>query len=114
MLRWIARTVAVCTAGFLSAQVCCAQASAPSAQDDKSTLHVYVNLVQIPVLVLSGSLRPLPGLSDSSFKVTIDGLGQIRPERIRMEGEDPINLVLIIDRSIKDDTLWNNLPKSLE
>lgn len=106
--------MAVCAAGFLSAQVCCAQASAPSAQDDKSTLHVYVNLVQIPVLVLSGSLRPIPHLPDSSFKVTIDGLGQIRPERIRMEGEDPINLVLIVDRSIKDDTLWNNLPKSLE
>ncbi|WP_083346546.1 hypothetical protein [Terriglobus roseus] len=77
-------------------------------------MHVYVNLVQIPVLVLSGSLRPIPHLPDSSFKVTIDGLGQIHPQRIRMEGEDPINLVLIVDRSLKDDTLWNDLPKSLE
>lgn len=114
MRRWGAKTVGLCAAVWLLAQLCCAQTSAPTAQDDKSTLHVYVNLVQIPVLVLNGSQRPVPHIPDNSFRVTIEGLGQIHPARIRMEGEDPINLVLIVDRSVRDDTLWNDLPKSME
>jgi hypothetical protein len=112
MLRWITRTAVLCVAALVLARSCCAQISAPD--DDKSTLHVYVNLVQIPVLVLNSSLHAIPRIPDSNFRVTIDGLGQIHPARIRMEGEDPINLALIVDRSVKDDTLWNDLPKSLE
>jgi len=113
MLRWIARTAAVCAAGFLSAQICCAQTA--KTDDDKSTLHVYVNLVQIPVLVLNGSLHQIPRIPDGSFKVTIEGLGQIHPARIRLEGEDPINLTLLVDRgNVKDDPLWNDLPRSVE
>lgn len=114
MLRWGARTAGLCVAAWMLAQSCCAQANAPTAQDDKSTLHVYVNLVQIPVLVLNSSLHATPRIPDSNFKVSLEGLGQIHPSRIRLEGEDPINLTLIVDRSEKDDTLWNDLPKSME
>lgn len=114
MLQWIARTTVLCAAAWAFVQPCCAQASAASVENDKSTLHVYVNLVQIPVLVLNSSLHPVPRIPDNSFRVTIEGLGKIHPARIRMEGEDPINLVLIVDRSVRDDTLWNDLPKSME
>jgi|GEM_PF-3455221 len=114
MLRWGARTAGLCVGAWILAQSCYTQTNASTALDDKSTLHVYVNLVQIPVLVLNSSLHPTPRIPDTSFKVSLEGLGQIHPSRIRLEGEDPINLTLIVDRSEKDDTLWNDLPKSME
>lgn len=83
------------------------------AADDASTLHVYVNLVQIPVLVLNSSLHPMQTIPSSQFNVSIEGIGRIRPARIRLEGDDPINLTLIVDRSVRDDDIWDDLPKSL-
>ncbi|HEY9138919.1 MAG TPA: hypothetical protein VIM67_11655, partial [Terriglobus sp.] len=44
----------------------------------------------------------------------IEGLGRIKPARIRLEGDDPIDLTLLIDRSVRDDGIWNDLPKSLD
>jgi hypothetical protein len=111
MARFSAQRIALLTACLL-ASLAHAQTAAP--QDDPSTLHVYVNLVQIPVLILNSSLHPIARVPDSQFNVSIEGLGRIKPARIRLEGDDPIDLTLLIDRSVRDDGLWNDLPKSLD
>lgn len=91
-----------------------ARAQAVTSPDDSSTLHVYVNLVQIPVLVLNASLHPTARIPSNQFNLTIEGVGRIKPARIRLEGDDPIDLTLVINRSVRDDGLWNDLPKSLD
>lgn len=111
MLRLMARLIGRCTPALLLASTCCAQT--PPTADDQSTLHVYVNLVQIPVLVLNQSLHPTARIPDSSFNITIDGVGRVHPARIRLQGDDPINLTLIVDRSVQDDSTWDSLPKAL-
>lgn len=109
MLRVGAQLMGLFAAALLQTQMCCAQAPA----DDPSTLHVYVNLVQIPVLVLNQSLHLTPRIPDREFNITIEGAGRIHPARIRMQGDDPINLALIVDRSVQDDSIWGDLPKAL-
>lgn len=111
MARFSAQRIAL-LAVCLLAPLTHAQTAAP--QDDPSTLHVYVNLVQIPVLILNSSLHPIARIPDGQFNVAIEGLGRIKPARIRLEGDDPIDLTLLIDRSVRDDGLWNDLPKSLD
>jgi hypothetical protein len=111
MARFSAQRIALLAACLLP-PLAHAQTAAP--QEDPSTLHVYVNLVQIPVLILNSSLHPIARVPDGQFNVAIEGLGRIKPARIRLEGDDPIDLTLLVDRSVRDDGLWNDLPKSLD
>lgn len=111
MVRFSLKPTAVLAVLLLCARLIPAQATPPS--DDQSTLHVYVNLVQIPVLVLNQSLRPMDRIPDSRFYIAVEGVGRIHPARIRMQGDDPIDLALIVDRSVQDDSIWDELPKAL-
>lgn len=71
-------------------------APAPVA-DDPVTLHSYVNLVQIPVLVLSNKRLRVPPLSPDQFKMSIDSGPLFPPRHVRQEGSDAIRLVLLLD-----------------
>jgi len=53
------------------------------------TFHAYANLLQIPVLVLSPSFKPLPLLSGSRFAISLDAGPRFRPTHVRLEGDDP-------------------------
>jgi hypothetical protein len=80
---------------------------APPTQDEPiRTLHVYANLMQIPVLVLSlyhTQLAPIPG---GRFSVSIDSGPPFRPTHVRPEGDDPISLSILLDaRGPEDDLL---------
>jgi hypothetical protein len=64
------------------------------------TLHVYANLIQIPTLVL-GPYReqikkPIP---ESRFSVSIDSGQWFRVTHVRLEGDDPISLSILLDAS---------------
>lgn len=69
------------------------------------TFHAYTNLLQIPVLVVSPSLKPLPHISDSRFAVSLDAGPKFRPTHVRLEGDDPIALSILLDVSESDTGL---------
>jgi hypothetical protein len=72
------------------------------------TLHVYTNLMQIPVLVLSAYRTPMAPIAPSKFSVSIDSGPRFRPTHVRLEGDDPISLSILLDARESDEEL---LPK---
>ncbi len=88
-------------------------APAPPPNDPRYTLHVYSRLVQIPTLVLSPSLQPLPPIDPHSFNVSIDTGPLFRPNRGRLEGDDPITLAILLDVSGDQSSLLPVFSQSL-
>ena len=78
-----------------------------AAQDARiPTLHVYENLIQIPVLVLDPLGAPLEPIDPRRFAISIDSGPQFRPRYVRLEGDDPISLSILLDaRGPEDDLL---------
>ncbi len=78
-----------------------------AAQDEAiPTLHVYANLIQIPVVVLSPFHMPLAPIAPSRFSISLDSGPQFRPTHVRTEGDDPISLSILLDaRGSQDDLL---------
>jgi hypothetical protein len=73
------------------------QQSEPSQHDSPYTLHVYADLVQIPTLVLDADLGPLPPIAIDRFNITLDSGPRFRPTQMRLEGDDPIDLAILLD-----------------
>jgi hypothetical protein len=64
------------------------------------TLHVYANLIQVPILVLDSQRRPLKKrISANRFSVSIDSGPWFRATHVRQEGDDPISLSILLDVS---------------
>jgi hypothetical protein len=77
------------------------------------TLHVYSRLVEIPTLVLSPSLQPLPPIDPHNFNLSIDSGPLFRPNRVRLEGDDPITLAILLDVSGDQSSLLPAFSQSL-
>jgi hypothetical protein len=70
------------------------------------TLHVYETLIQIPVLVLDPLGAPLEPIDPRRFAISIDSGPRFRPTYVRLEGDDPISLAILLDaRGPEDDLL---------
>lgn len=83
-------------AGFLLvvgllATVASAQSGAPY------RLHVNVRLLQIPTLVLSDSLQPIPLVKPDQFSIRLDRGPKFRPSDARLEGNDPLSVAVLLD-----------------
>jgi hypothetical protein len=76
-----------------------AQASGSQGPTPVFTLKVYANLVQVPTLVLDHDQQPLPRIDFGQFRVSLDAGKAFAPTRVRMEGEDPIDLAIVLDVS---------------
>ena len=102
---------ALCVAAMLSFAQSPQSLSEPSpaAVQSAPVLHVYVNLMQIPVLLLDSGHKPLPPVPQSSFRVNIEGLKPFAPARVRPQGDDPISLAILLDRSEPDEFMWEKL-----
>jgi hypothetical protein len=77
------------------------------------TLHVYVNLLQIPTLVLSPSFSPLPPINLDKFNISLDSGPRFHPTHIRLEGDDPIDLAILLDLSGAAYDLQSTLGRSI-
>lgn len=86
---------------------------APPSDDPGYTLHVYVNLLQIPTLVLSRTLSPLPPITPASFNISLDSGPSFHPTHIRREGDDPIDLAILLDLSGDGFDLQSALSRSI-
>jgi hypothetical protein len=64
------------------------------------TLHVYANLIQLPVLVLNWTREPLKRpVPENKFYVSVDSGPWFRATHVRLEGDDPISLSILLDVS---------------
>lgn len=76
--------------------------------EDSHTLHVYANLIQIPVLVLGPGREPVAPIAADRFRVSIDGGPRYKVRHVRIEGDDPISLAIFLDlRGPVDDLMQN-------
>lgn len=86
---------------------CLAQQTTPSGTQGQTpvfTLKVYADLVQVPTLVLDHDLQPLPPINPKRFQVSLDGGKKFAPTHVRVEGEDPLDLGILVDASDKQDS----------
>ena len=61
------------------------------------TLRVYADLVQLPTLVLNLNRQPIRSLGQRKFVVRIDGGPPLHLTHVRLEGDDPIALSVLLD-----------------
>lgn len=83
------------------------------AQEDKPvlTLHAYADLMQVPALVLDSRLRPMQHPIDAGqFVVSLDSGKRFSPSNVRLEGDDPLELAIVLDVSGTQKDLVKSLP----
>ena len=100
--RLLPRVLLVCGllhTGYLRAQVPNApQSEKPAASGEPATLHLYADLVQMPVLILSSDRqRVVPAIKPERFSLSIDNGPRYQPKYVRPEGADPISLTILLD-----------------
>ncbi len=61
------------------------------------TLHVYTDLLQIPVLVLNQTRQPMVGLEANRFRLSVDSGPLFQPPYVRREGDDPLAVTVLVD-----------------
>ena len=61
------------------------------------TLHVYVNTIQVPVLVLGPNLDRMGPIATNRFSVSFDSGPWFPVTHVRREGDDPISLAILLD-----------------
>lgn len=66
------------------------------------TFRIYEDLVQLPTMVLTSLGSSYPNLKADAFAITLDGGPRFHPRHVRLEGEDPISLALVLDLSSWD------------
>jgi hypothetical protein len=101
--------VAACLTGtLLPAQDTPAQSGATP------TLHVYTNLVQIPVLVLTPEGEKLSSpIAQNRFSISFDGGPWSRPTYARLEGDDPIDLSIVLDTRLAREDLLGRMDQTI-
>jgi hypothetical protein len=84
------------------------------AQDaDVPTLHVYANTIQIPVLVLGEDRKKIAPIAPNRFSVNFDGGPPFRVSHVRLEGDDPISLAILLDLSGADAEVSSKLEDAI-
>ena len=77
-----------------------AQGPPPSVSGPEAPIHtlrVFMDLIQVPVLVLDSELDRIKPIDPSKFLVSLDAGPGFRPRRVRQQGDDPISLAILLD-----------------
>ncbi len=69
----------------------------PTAAAPPYTLHVYEDLVEVPTMVLTRAFADVPGLQANGFSVRLDAGPPFHPSAMRVEGNDPLSVALLVD-----------------
>lgn len=85
----------------------------PDTQPATPTLHVYANLEQVPVLVLTSNYKRIKPLDTSKFRISLDSGPLFPPTYVRREDEDPISLAILIDLSMPDSEILPQLTQAI-
>jgi hypothetical protein len=109
---------AVCVSRALGALVLVGAMVLPGvrgeAQEEKPafTLKAYESLMQVPALVLDSSMRPIRHSVDPGrFMVSLDSGKKFSPTNVRVEGDDPLELAIVLDVSGSQKKLVESFPE---
>jgi len=90
-----------------------APAPVPAQDPAPYTLHVYTNLIQIPTLAVTEDLKQLPPIPLKNFNISLDGGSPFHPSQMHREGDDPIDLAILLDASGDQNILVQNIGAAL-
>jgi len=76
------------------------------------TLHVYTNLMQFPTIVLRPDLSPMKQVPREKFDISIDGGPIFHPTKMRIEGNDPISLAVLLDAGGEQSSVLRDFARS--
>jgi hypothetical protein len=86
----------------------------PASETKPYVLHVYANLVQVPVLALDTNFKPLPPLEASNIDVSLDSGPIFHPTKLHIEGGEPIALSIVLDASGDQESLLRKFADASE
>ena len=69
---------------------------------ETTTIHVLADQIEVPVLAFKPPFRPEPGLTKSQFVIRLDGGTPFHPSHVRMEGAEPLNLIVLVEADTQD------------
>ena len=87
--------------------------SAHIAQAQNATQQAAPRTLEVPTLVLTSDPKPLPLVDPSKVSVTIDKMRSFHPEHVRLQGDDPITLAILVDVSGSAKHLIQTLQQDL-
>lgn len=97
-LRWV-------WLGLLGAGCGWAQQASPANDAPTTTLHVYTNLAQVPTLVLTKKHKEMSPIPPAQFRLSLDSGPPVPPTHVRVEGDDPISMAILIDTMVPKSEL---------
>jgi VWFA-related protein len=78
------------------------------------TLHVDANLIQIPVLALDAWRNKLSfPIAQDRFFISFNGGPWARPRYARLEGDDPIDLAIVLDTRLPQEDLLEGMDQAI-
>lgn len=77
--------------------------------DPGYTLHVYANRMQVPTLILNGNDENLRNVAADKIDITLDGGPRFHPTGLRLEGNDPLHLAVLLDVAGTDQDLLSSV-----
>ena len=107
-----ARAFVMAAAALCFAALGAAQSVPGAVQEEKPafTLKAYESLMQVPALVLDSSMRPAKHPVDPGrFLVSLDSGKKFSPTNVRVEGDDPLELAIVLDVSGSQKKLVGSL-----
>jgi hypothetical protein len=91
--------------GLLGAGCGWAQQTSPANDAPITTLHVYTNLAQVPTLVLTKRHKEMTPVPPAQFRLSLDSGPAVPPTHVRVEGDDPISMAILIDTMVPKSEL---------
>lgn len=79
--------------------VCLLHCSIEGQTSNPYTLHVYTDVVELAVVAVKQNLQPLPPLQARDFVLSLNDGPSFAPQHARLEGDDPLSVAVVIDRS---------------
>jgi hypothetical protein len=117
MKRFFKTGLLICILALHAVMLCAQQSPAPQASDavppNLYHLHVYVNLMQFPTVVFDSNMRLFSDIPRERFDVSLDGGPVFHPTKLRIEGDDPVTLAVLLDASGKEQNLLSSFADSL-
>lgn len=89
------------------------QDNPPAANIPMETLHVYVNRMQFPTLLIDKQERAVAHPKLKDFDITLDSGKPFHPSGMHIEANDPLAIAVLLDLSGGEEGLLDELPNSL-
>lgn len=88
-------------------------AQSKAVEEEIPTLHVYTDLVQTAVVVLTPDRKPIGPIAEEKFYVSLEGGPKIRVTHARLEGDEPISLAVLLDLTQPFPTLMRHIEDAI-